>query len=153
VNRNEDIKTRQMRFTFDTQREYIALFNTMQGFRNCTIVIDEADSIFQIRDFSVPLINVFLGSRNNNVNMYFVGKRPFLLPIVIRSQADEYVIFGVNEERDIQYLSARLRQQFPKDPYKLERGEAIMFKDGEVPKLIHPPLFIPKGTVKETATL
>lgn len=138
---NRRLHRGQYRFSFDTQKDYIRLFEAMQSFKNCTILVDEADALFQVRDFERPLVNVLLGSRNHNLNMYFAGKRPFLIPVIVRSQADEYVIFGINEERDIAYLEKRLRSQFPKSPYELQRGEAIIFKDGEKPELVKVPLF------------
>lgn len=124
------------RFTFQSQQEYIKLFQVFSSFQNCTIVIDEADSIFSVRHFCNPLINVFLGSRNNNINMIFVAKRPFLIPILVRSQADEYVIFGTRESRDIDYLESRIQKQFPKNPFHLNLGEAILIQYDNVPELI-----------------
>lgn len=143
---NRSLTGKQFRFSFDTQKEYALLFQTMCNFRNCTIVVDEADALFQVRDFEKGLINVFLGSRNLNVTLYFVGKRPFLIPVIVRSQADEYVIFAIGEERDITYLEGRVRKEFPKSPYDLKQGEAIIFKEGEPPKLIKAPKFNPNAS-------
>lgn len=126
---------RQYRFAFTNQQEYEALFKTMNTFRNCMIVIDEADAIFTNRRFELPLTDVFLGSRNNNVSLILIGKRPFFIPPMIRSQADKFTIFAIEEEIDIRYLSRRVKQEFPKDVYKLERGEAIVFEQGEKPTI------------------
>src|SRR5712691_3863290 len=63
----------QFRFTFNTKEELLILFKYFKHFRNCTIVVDEADSLFSDRQFEKGLFNVFLGSRNNNVSMIFVG--------------------------------------------------------------------------------
>ena len=123
----------QYRFIFNTQREWEELYRMLSKFRNCTIVVDEADSIFTVNKFQKPLIDVFLGARNNNVSMIFIGKRPSLIPIIVRSQADTFTIFCVEEEYDINYLEKRVKQEFPKDVFKLERGEAIIFKSGEKP--------------------
>lgn len=138
-------KVLQKRFAFSTRREYVRLFEIMESFRNCTIVFDEADALFTIRDFETPLINVFLGSRNNNVTLIYVGKRPFLIPIFVRSQVDEYIIFCTEEKRDIDYLSNRLRATFPKDPFKLQQGEAIIFRSGKPPILEKFRKFTVKG--------
>ncbi len=109
------------------------LFSLLNAVTNSTVVVDEADAILSYRDFQQPLINVFLGSRNNNLNMIFVSKRPFLIPILFRSQADEFVIFGTEEEKDIAYLTKRIRTEFPKDPFKLSVGEAIVWNHGDKP--------------------
>jgi hypothetical protein len=126
----------QYRFVFSSEAEWITLFQLMKDFRNCTIVIDEADAIFTVEHFKRKLRDVFLGSRNNNVSMIFLGKRPSLIPIIVRSQADRFVIFAVEEQWDVQYLTSRLRQTFPKDVFKLERGEAIEWESGEKPRLV-----------------
>jgi hypothetical protein len=128
-------KMGQFRFCFNKQTEWEQLYRMMCNFRNCTIVVDEADAIFTVRKFERPLMDVFLGARNNNVTMIFIGKRPFLIPIYIRSQTDTFTIFCVEEENDINYLSKRVKQDFPKDIYKLERGEAIVCKSGEKPRV------------------
>jgi len=131
----------QYRFAFSSMQEYVKLFYLLAGFSNCTIVVDEADAIFSEKKFVQPLLNVFLGSRNNGINMIFVGKRPFLIPIFVRSQADEYVIFGIEEANDIRYLEHRTRIAFPKPPEKLERGEAIIYRQGGKPELVRVPKY------------
>lgn len=125
----------QARFAFSSVQEYVKLYYTFAALQNCTIVVDEADAIFQERKFAQPLTNVFLGSRNNGINMVFVAKRPFLLPILIRSQADEYVIFGIEEDRDINYLESKVRGEFPKPPQDLQQGEYILKRQGEKAEL------------------
>lgn len=126
----------QYRFCFSSKQEWATLFELMVHFRNCTIVVDEADAIFTDNLFKKLLLDVFLGSRNNNVGMIFIGKRPVLIPIFIRSQADIFTIFCIEEEWDINYLSKRVKQDFPKDVYRLERGEAIVFNSGEKPNVV-----------------
>lgn len=126
---------RQYRFCFQTKRDYVRLFNLLCAVTNSTIVLDEADALCSCRDFLSPIQDLFLGSRNNNISMIFVGKRPFLIPILIRSQAEEYVIFKTEERRDIEYLTTRVKADLPKDPSRLSRGEAIVWKDGEKAKL------------------
>lgn len=121
----------QWRFAFNSKNDYKKVFHLMDSFRNSVIVVDEADALFSVREFAEPLSNVFLGSRNNGLSMIFVAKRPFLLPILIRSQADEYIIFGTQEKRDIDYLGNRLRNKWPKEPHLLQRGEAIIYREGE----------------------
>lgn len=135
-------KPGQYRFTFNSTREYSRLYEMLKHLRNSTLVIDEADAIFTSRQFEKPIIDIFLGSRNNNVSMLFLGKRPSLIPIIVRSQADTYRIFCVEEEWDIKYLEKRVKQSFPKDVYKLERGEAIVFRSGEKPVVEVYPKFI-----------
>lgn len=131
----------QMRFNFKTKLEYLKLFGLMNGFKNCTIVIDEADALFSDSKFSKALIDIFLGSRNNNANMYFVGKRPFLIPVVVRSQADTITVFKIEEQRDIDYITKRVRTDCPKDPYTLKQGECIIFRSGEKAELKIYPKF------------
>jgi hypothetical protein len=133
----------QHRFAFTARNQYETIFRLFAAFQSCTLVIDEADALFSMREFERPLIDVFLGSRNNNINMIFVAKRPFLIPIIVRSQADLFVIFKTEEKRDIDYLSNRLRTQWPKDPYKLDKGEAIIYKQGQEPKIQRFTLFNP----------
>lgn len=129
-------KEGQYRFTFNTVEELSQLFKLMLHFRNCYIVFDEADALFKINGkISRQIENVFLGSRNNNVSLTFIGKRPSLIPILVRSQADRFVIFCVEEEWDINYLEKRVKTSFPKDVFKLERGEAIVFDSGEKPRI------------------
>lgn len=129
-------KEGQYRFTFNTTNELLQLFKLMLHFRNCTIVYDEADALFNINSkIKKALEDVFLGSRNNNVSSFYIGKRPSLIPILVRSQADSFVIFCVEEEWDIKYLEKRVKQEFPKDVYKLERGESIIFNSGEKPRI------------------
>lgn len=129
-------KDGQYRFSFNTTAELQALFTLMLHFRNCTIVFDEADALFKISPkIAKRLEDVFLGSRNNNVSLIFIGKRPSLIPILVRSQADRFVVFCVEEEWDINYFEKRVKQSFPKDVYKLERGEAIIFDSGEKPRI------------------
>lgn len=128
-------KEGQYRFVFSTQRELLILFKFMQHFRNCTIIIDEADALYSDNKFKQALNDIFLGSRNNNVTMIFVGKRPFLIPILVRSQADKFKIFFTEEKRDIDYLEGRIQKTFPKEPNKLKRGEAIILEQGKEPRL------------------
>lgn len=122
----------QFRFAFNTQRELITLFTYFKHFRNCTIVIDEADALFSDRHFAAALRDVFLGSRNNNVSMIFVGKRPFLIPILERSQTDKFTIFRTDEKRDLTYLEGRIKT-FPKDPSTLKLGEAVVSEQDKEP--------------------
>lgn len=134
--RKDYYKEGQYRFCFNSTEELQGLFKIMLHFRNCTIVFDEADALFKINTKIQKLMeNIFLGSRNNNVSTVFIGKRPSLMPILIRSQADRFVIFCTEEEWDINYLEKRVKQNFPKDIYKLERGEAIVFDSGEKPRV------------------
>lgn len=146
---NKMPKRVQIRFHFTEKDDLTALFYSMKYFQNCTIVIDEADAIFTVTDWQKPLTDVFLGSRNNNINLYFMTKRPSLLPILVRSQADRFVVFCTEEQWDIDYLSKRLRKQFPKDPFKLAMGEAIILKQGEQPFLHKYPKFIATASPAE----
>src|SRR5213080_2396221 len=57
-------------FTFNTKSEYIKLFYFLQAAGKCTLIIDEADSLFQIREFHNPLFNLFLGARNKQVDLF-----------------------------------------------------------------------------------
>lgn len=131
----------QLRFVFSSRLDLTRLFYIMGNFQNCTIIIDEADALFSVREFSNALTDLFLGSRNKGISMVFVAKRPFLLPILVRSQTDEFTIFCTEEEKDIRYLENRVRKDFPKDPYKLKQGEAIIVKPGETPHLTQFPKF------------
>lgn len=142
VSRPRSGKGMQIRFQFGKMDDYIQLFETMAAtFQNSTIVVDEADAFYSVPKFHESLNNLFLGSRNNNLNLYYMSKRPFLVPVLIRSQVDRFVIFRTEEQRDIDYLSNRTRQQFPKDPYKLATGEAIVIKQGQAPVIQKFPLF------------
>jgi hypothetical protein len=141
IPQTEFSKEGQFRFSFAKQDEYLKLFSLMQGFQNCTIIIDEADALFTHNKFCKALIDVFLGSRNNKVNLYFVGKRPFLIPVVVRSQADTLTVFRIEEQRDIDYITKRVRADCPKDPFTLAQGEAIVFKSDEKPILKTFPKF------------
>jgi hypothetical protein len=127
ANFNNDVK--QYRICFNTETEYQMAFRLFTGLMNCHLIVDEADALFTNHAFLQPLTNIFLGSRNNAVNIFFVGKRPFLIPILVRSQADKFVIFRIEEERDIKYLEGRIRSSMPKDPFKLEKGEAIIIEE------------------------
>jgi hypothetical protein len=148
VSRNRPSKGMQIRFQFGQMDDYIQLFETMAAtFQNSTIIIDEADAFYSVPKFHEPLNNLFLGSRNNNLNLYYMSKRPFLVPVLVRSQVDRFVIFKTEESRDIDYLSNRTRQQFPKDPFKLEVGEAIIIKTGQPPVIFRFPKFSSTTTV------
>jgi len=126
-------KEGQFRFAFNTKRELITLFTYFKHFRNCTILIDEADALFSDMHFANALTDVFLGSRNNNVTMIFVGKRPFLIPILVRSQTDRFTIFRTEEKRDIVYLEGRLKNTLPREPHELKLGEAIIIEQDKEP--------------------
>lgn len=128
-------KPEQYRFTLNSEEELETLFRMLSSLRNCTLIIDEADALFQYRKFNRPLINIFLGSRNNNVSLIFITKRPYLLPIIVRSQADRFTIFCTEEEKDISYLEGRVKQDFPKDIDRLERGEAVVIESGSKPRI------------------
>lgn len=134
----------QLRINYSTRSDYVRTFHLFASLANCTILVDEADAIFSDKKFEDALVNVFLGSRNNKVNMYFAAKRPFLLPILVRSQADKYVIFRTEEERDINYLEGRIRKEFPKAPHTLNTGEAIIASEGQAPFLKRFPKFSEK---------
>src|SRR5712692_6615705 len=124
VSRSHLNKKMQVRFAFGTMDAYIELFNAMgQSFQNSTIVIDEADAFYSVPKFEQPLNNLFLGSRNNNLNLYYMVKRPTLVPVLVRSQVDRFLVFRTEEQWDIDYLSKRTRKIFPKDPFKLDIGE------------------------------
>lgn len=126
----------QVRFCFNKTDELLGLFKLMLHFRNCTIVYDEADALFNINSrIKKCMEDVFLGSRNNNVSSFYIGKRPSLLPILVRSQADRFTLFCVEEEWDINYFEKRVKQSFPKDIFKLERGEAVIIIHGEKPRV------------------
>lgn len=142
-------KPMQVRFHFGKKEDLTTLFYAMCHFQNCTIIWDEADALFTQKEFEKPMIDVLLGSRNNNLNMAYMAKRPSLIPILVRSQADRYFVFRVEEEWDINYLSKRLRKNFPKDPFKLATGEAIVFQSGQEPVLQK----FPKFTYSTTASL
>ncbi len=131
----------QYRFTFNTRPEYVRLFHILCGLKNSTLLIDEADALFTDRKMGDVLTDIFLGSRNNNVSIFFAGKRPFLIPILVRSQADEFIVFCTEEERDVKYLEKRLRVSLPKDPFNLKKGEAIIVQPGQTPALVQIPLF------------
>src|SRR5882724_3827991 len=143
-------KGMQVRFQFGKMDDYILLFQSMaQSFQNSTIVVDEADALYSVPKFVQPLNDLFLGSRNNNLNLYYMSKRPFLVPVLIRSQVDRFVIFCTEEKRDVDYLSTRTRQQFPKDPFHLAVGEAIVLKkEGQawVPRMQKFPKFSNSST-------
>lgn len=121
----------QYRLAFFNQNDYIKAFQLLTCFQNCVIIVDEADALFTHNKFQNGLINLFLGSRNNNLHLVFNVKRPFLIPIMIRSQVDKWIIFQTEEERDVKYLEKRLRLNLPKDPFKLSIGEAIVIEHGE----------------------
>lgn len=132
VSRSSSMKRMQVRFQFQKMDEYIQLFNTMaESFQNSTIVIDEADAFYSVSKFEGPLNNLFLGSRNMNLNLYYMVKRPTLIPVLVRSQVDRFIVFRTEEKWDIDYLSSRTRKVFPKDPFKLEVGEAIILIQGQ----------------------
>lgn len=133
--RKDLYKEGQYRFIFNTRKELENLFRLFSHLRNCLIVVDESDALFSDRKLEIPLRDVFLGSRNNRVSMIFIGKRPFLIPILVRSQIDRFVIFKTQERRDIQYLEDRIDQRFPKDVSRLERGEAVVIEMGMEPEL------------------
>lgn len=132
----------QFRFNFQRKTEYERLFQLMTGFKNCTIIIDEADALFSDRKFERGLTDVMLGSRNNKANLIFAGKRPFLIPIVVRSQVDKFIVFQIEEQRDIDYITKRVRSTVSLDPYKLKQGQAIIFETGEEPRLVQFQKFI-----------
>jgi hypothetical protein len=128
-------KDGQFRFVLTSQKELLALFAFFKHFRNCTIVIDEADALYSQRKFEYALNDVFLGSRNNNVSLIYPVKRPFLIPILVRSQADRFTVFFTEEKRDIDYLEGRIQKSFPKPPANLKRGEGIIIEQGKEPQL------------------
>lgn len=126
----------QFRFTFSSHHEWLKLFDMFQKLRNTTIVVDEADALFSDSKFYRKLLDLVLGARNNNITLYFLTKRPHALDILVRSQADTFIIFGTKEKYDVDYLKDRVGEtDFPKDPRLLIRGEAIIFRDGEKPIL------------------
>lgn len=141
INRKTGNNKEQWRFAFNRLDEYLGLIKLMNHFQRCTIVVDEADSLFQIRKLEDSLVNLMLGSRNNKVDLIFNTKRPFLLPIAVRSQCDEFFIFRTKELRDITYLEDRMKTQFPKNVYDLQRGECIHLKDDSDPTVEQIPLF------------
>lgn len=134
-------KKMQWRFAFSNHRDWCNLFKILSCFKDTTIIVDEADALFQDNKFKKLLIDLFLGARNNNVNLVFIGKRPVLIPITVRSQVDEFYIFAVAENWDVKYLEQRTRQDFPKEPWSLKKGECIHIKEGEKPRLKQYPLF------------
>lgn len=138
VSRSSNMKRMQVRFQFQKMDEYIQLFNTMaESFQNSTIVIDEADAFYSVSKFEGPLNNLFLGSRNMNLNLYYMVKRPTLIPVLVRSQVDRFIVFRTEEKWDVDYLSSRTRQVFPKDPFKLDVGEAIILLQGQERGTLH----------------
>lgn len=136
----------QWRFAFNTLSEYVRIVSLMNYFQRCTIVVDEADSLFQIRQMETGLVNLLLGSRNNRVDLIFNTKRPFLIPIAVRSQCDEYFIFRTREKRDISYLLDRFKTDLPKQPDRLVRGECLHVDGDSETTVIQIPLF--KGELK-----
>lgn len=141
INRKINNPKEHWRFAFNTMPEYTKIISYMNYFQRCTIVVDEADSLFQIHKLEEPLMNLLLGSRNNKVDLIFNTKRPFLVPIAVRSQCDEYFIFRTRESRDITYLQDRLKTTFPKEPDKLERGECVHLVGDSEPEVLKIPLF------------
>src|SRR5229473_2798512 len=141
-NQNKYYKEGQYRFVLSTQRELLLLFSYFKSFRNCTIIVDEADALYSDHKLKYALNDVFLGSRNNNVSMIYAVKRPFLIPILVRSQADKFTIFFTEEKLDINYLEGRIQKAFPKDPASLKRGEAIIIEQGKEPQLYQYDKFV-----------
>lgn len=117
-------------FSFGTRRDYVRILELMKGFTNCTIIVDEADTMFQDKKIESHLVDVMLGARNNNVNLWYASKRPFLIPIAVRSQADIFLVFRTKEPRDYQYIQDRISIPFPKDTRSLQQGECLVIVDG-----------------------
>lgn len=131
-NRIPGEKITKASLTFHNRTDYIEIFQLMKGFGNTNIVFDEADTLFQDRKMEPALIDVMLGARNNNVNLFYCTKRPFLIPIAVRSQADVFLVFRTKEKRDVDYLEANLPNDstFPIPPRNLKQGQCIIISDG-----------------------
>jgi hypothetical protein len=110
--------------------DYIKLFNALNNFQNTTLVVDEADALYNYGKFEQPLMNLSLGCRNNKVNLIFNCKRPFLLPIFIRTQADKIFVFQTHEQRDIKWLEDKTPHGLPKSPRKLGQGDCFIITVG-----------------------
>ena len=95
MGRLEESKIHKLAFNFRDMDDYIKLFNALNSFQNTTLVVDEADALYNYGKFEQPLMNLSLGCRNNKVNLIFSCKRPFLLPIFIRTQADRIFVFSL----------------------------------------------------------
>src|SRR5260221_11402878 len=54
-NNNKFYKDGQFRFVLTSQKELLALFAYFKHFRNCTIIIDEADALYSNRKFEYAL--------------------------------------------------------------------------------------------------
>lgn len=128
--RLEEKEITKLAFNFRDMDDYIKLFNALNSFQNTTLVIDEADALYNYGKFEQPLMNLSLGCRNNKVNLIFSCKRPFLLPIFIRTQADKIFVFQTHEARDITWLEDKTPHGLPKTPRKLGQGECFIITVG-----------------------
>lgn len=126
----EERDIRRLAFNFRDMDDYIKLFNAMNCFQNTTLVVDEADALYNYGKFEIPLMNLTLGCRNNKVNLIFSCKRPFLLPIFVRTQVDRIFVFQTHEHRDISWLEDKTPHGFPKSPRKLSQGECYVITVG-----------------------
>jgi hypothetical protein len=128
MGRLEEYRIHKLAFNFSDMDDYIKLFNALNCFQNTTLVVDEADALYNYGKFEQPLMNLSLGCRNNQVNLIFSCKRPFLLPIFIRTQADKIFVFRTNEQRDIKWLEDKA--PLPKSPRKLDQGDCYIITVG-----------------------
>lgn len=122
----EESRVRKIAFNFKNLEDYITLFQLMNSFKKTTIVIDESDALYNYPKFERALMNLTLGCRNNQIDLMYSCKRPFLLPIFIRSQADKVTVFQTFEARDIRWLEDKTPHGLPFSPKKLKQGDCFI---------------------------
>ena len=104
-----DIKQKNV-FIFyeDLNKFYYRVRDQADGKKKTLIIFDEIDIYGKN---SIPISYLYRYGRHANIDIIAISRRFYDLPVIVRSQTDEFYLFQITEELDLRYL----RLLAPKD--------------------------------------
>lgn len=88
-------------FYEDLESFYSRVRERSDGKKKTLIVFDEIDIYGKN---SIPIAYLYRYGRHANIDIIAVSRRFFDLPVIVRSQTDEFYLFQITEELDLKYL-------------------------------------------------
>ena len=85
------------------------VWNTSQPHFETLIVFDEID-LYGKDNFHIGFLYRY--GRHKNINIIAIARRFYDLPVIVRSLTDDFYLFQITEERDINYLRRYIKEDF-----------------------------------------
>lgn len=111
--------------------QFLPWLRAMLKARDCMIVVDEVSLFCSPSKLPAEIGELVRMGRHRNLDQVFVSQRPADVPRILTSNADELILFGIREPRDLDYLRkvsgdalARAVQALPKRRCIVYRGDS-----------------------------